>query len=346
MNQPCDLSIVIVSWNVWPLLADCLRSIEQASRPLPGAAQLRHFGPPDRPATLEVIVVDNASRDATTTEAPLAFPWVRLIRSDENLGFTRGNNVGYAASSGRFVYFLNPDTEQTGMQPNLAEQRPAQSTPADSLWLLYAALAGADDVAMVGPQLRYADGSWQSSRRRFPTPLTGCFESTWLGRAWPANPWARRLQMADWPATFRQDVDWLVGAAILCRRRALEETRTVAGPFDERFFMYSEELDLARRLRGAGWRVLYAPEAVVIHHEGKSSDQAAAARHVHFNTSKVRYAAKWFGPGWSELLRRYLLLEFRIQLVVEAVKWLLRSKPALRRERIAAYRQVLRSGLR
>ena len=120
----------------------------------------------------------------------------------------------------------------------------------------------------------------------------------------------------------------------------------MAGPFDERVFMYSEELVLARRLRGAGWRVLYAPEAVVIHHEGKSSDQAAAARHVHFNSSKVRYAAKWFGPGWSELLRRYLLLEFRIQVGIEAVKWLLRSKPALRRERIVAYRQVLRSGLR
>ena len=334
MNQPCDLSIVIVSWNVWPLLAGCLRSIEQASRPLPGAAQLRHFGPPDRPATLEVIVVDNASRDATITELPLAFPWVRLIGSAENLGFTRGNNVGYAASGGHFVYFLNPDTE---LDPGAAGA---------SLWLLYGALAGAADVAMAGPQLHYADGAAQPSRRRFPTPLTGFFESTWLGRAWPQNPWSRRLHMADWPATFRQDVDWLVGAAMLCRRRALEETRTAAGPFDERFFMYSEELDLGRRLRGAGWRVLYAPEAVVIHHEGKSSEQASAARHIHFNTSKVRYAAKWFGPGWSELLRRYLMLEFRIQVGIEAVKWLLRSKPALRRERIAAYRQVLRSGLR
>lgn len=330
MTQPCDLSIIIVSWNVWPLLAGCLRALEAASRPLPGAAQVRAFGPPDATATLEVIVVDNASQDATVTEFPAAFPWVQLIRSDENLGFTRGNNLGYAASRGRCIYFLNPDTEPVG----------------DSLWLLYAALLAADDVAMVGPQLRYGDGAWQSSRRRLPTRLTGFFESTWLGRAWPGNPWARRLHMAGWPATFAHDVDWLVGAALLCRRAALEQVRIAAGPFDERFFMYSEEMDLGCRLRAAGWRVRYIPAAVVIHYEGKSSEQVVAARHIHFNTSKVRYWAKWFGPGWSELLRRYLLWEYRLQIGIEAAKWLLRSQPPLRRERIAAYRQVLRSGLR
>ena len=330
MTQSCDLSIIIVSWNVWPLLAGCLRSIAAASRPLPGEMHRRGFGPSAAAATLEVIVVDNASRDATVVELPAAFPWVQLIRSAENLGFTRGNNVGYAASSGYCVYFLNPDTELVD----------------DSLWQLYAALQTADDVAMAGPQLRYGDGTWQSSRRRLPTQFTGFFESTWLGRAWPGNPWARRLHMAGWPATFAHDVDWLVGAALLCRRTALEKVRTAAGPFDERFFMYSEELDLGRRLRGAGWRVRYVPEAVVIHYEGKSSEQVVAARHIHFNTSKVRYWAKWFGPGWSELLRRYLLLEFSVQFGIEAAKWLLRRQPALRWERIAAYRQVLRSGLR
>lgn len=348
MSRPCDLSIIVVSWNVWPLLARCLRSIEQVSRFAAGEAHLREFGPADAAATLEVVVVDNASSDATVAELPLAFPWVRLIRNDENLGFTCGNNVGYAASSGRFVYFLNPDTEldHAGTKRNLAVTNTQRTAPPDSLWLLYAALMRAENVAMVGPQLRYADGSWQSSRRRFPTPLTGFFESTWLGRAWPQNPWARRLHIADWPPTFEQDVDWLVGAAMLCRRDALEATRTAAGPFDERFFMYSEELDLGRRLRGAGWRVVYVPDAVVIHHEGKSSDQVSAARHMYFNTSKVRYYAKWFGPGWSALLRRYLLLEFRIQLWQERVKGALGSKPALRQERVAAYRQVLHSGLR
>ena len=77
--------------------------------------------------------------------------------------------------------------------------------------------------------------------------------------------------------------------------------------------MYSEEVDLCRRLKGAGWRVIYVPEARVVHYEGRSSDQAVAARHIHFNRSKIRYATLYFGPRWAEVLRRYLLWEFRRQ---------------------------------
>jgi hypothetical protein len=263
------------------------------------------------------------------------FPWVRLIRNAVNLGFTGGNNVGYAASRGRFVYFLNPDTELV------------HTAHGDSLWTLYLAVAQEDSVALAGPELRYADNTLQSSRRRFPSPLTGFAESTWLGRLWPGNPWARRLHMAGWPGDFRQDVDWVVGAAMLARRSALEEVRYsfAAGPFDESFFMYSEELDLCRRLKTAGWRVLYVPEARVIHYEGRSSEQAVAARHIHFSRSKVRYYEKYFGPRWAAALRRFLLLEFRWQIGVERAKWLLGHKRDLRRQRIAAYRTVIADGL-
>ncbi len=333
MTIPVDLSIVIVSWNVWDLLAACLRSVEHASRPIPGEdARLRAFGPPDGPApSLEVIVFDNASHDATADQLPVHFPWVHFVRSERNLGFTGGNNQGYAASRGRFVYFLNPDTELVD----------------GGLWTLFAAVARDPAVAAAGPELRYADGARQSSRRRFPTPLTGFFESTWLGRAWPGNPWARRLQMAGWPEAHRHDVDWVVGAALLARRASLEQVRmpAYAGPFDEGFFMYSEELDLCKRLKGAGGRVIYVPEARVVHHEGRSSEQVVASRHIHFNTSKVYYYEKTFGHRWAEVLRRYLLLEFRWQLGQERVKWLLGHKRNLRAARIEAYQQVLASRL-
>ncbi|MFN8464598.1 MAG: glycosyltransferase family 2 protein [Caldilineaceae bacterium] len=342
----CDLSIVIVSWNVWSILAGCLRSIEHASRAIPGEAYLRSFGPQGMPAVLEVIVVDNASSDATKEELPQAFPWVRLIASSENLGFTRGNNLGYTASRGHYIYFLNPDTELDQDGTHNAAAARGLPPPHDSLWVLYAAIADASGIGMVGPQLRYPDGEQQPSVRRFPSPPTGFFESTWLGRFWRGNPWSRRMHMADWPVEYRHNVDWVVGAAMLCRRRALEDVRTSEGPFDERFFMYSEELDLCRRLRLEEWRVVYVPEAVVTHYEARSSDQASAARHINFNTSKVRYYEKWFDRPWPDLLRRYLLLEFRSQLWIERAKLLLRSKPELRRQRIEAYRQVLRSGLR
>jgi GT2 family glycosyltransferase len=336
LSDPVDLSVIIVSWNVWDLLRACLRSLERVSRP--HATFRRAFGPDTaNPATLEVLVVDNASSDATISLLPAAFPWVRLIRSADNLGFTGGNNVGYAASHGRFVYFLNPDTELV-----------STSQHGDSLWTLYQAVAADPSVVLAGPQLRYADNSLQSSRRRFPDRLTFFMESTWLGRLWPENPWTERLHFADWPGDYRQDVDWVVGAAMLARRDALEAVRLpqYAGPFDEGYFMYSEELDLCRRLKDAEGRIIYVPDARVIHYEGRSSEQAIAIRHIHFNRSKVRYAAKYFGPAWAELLRRYLLLEFRVQMGLERAKWLIGHKRALREPRIAAYREVLTSGLR
>lgn len=338
-----DLSIVIVSWNVWDLLRACLQSLEQASRPIEATPDRRAFGPPASSPTLEVIVVDNASSDATVDLLPARFPWVRLIRNRDNLGFSRANNVGYAASSGRFVYFLNPDTEivhrhQPGAQANW---------DADSLWLLYRAMADDPGLGLVGPQLRYADNSLQSSRRRFPTPLTGFFESTWLGLSLPDNPWSRRLHMADWPATFRQDVDWVVGAAMLARRAALEAIRppTTAGPWDEGFFMYHEEADLCHRLKDAGWRVAYVPEAKVIHYEGRSSDKVPAARYIYANQSKLRYYAKYFGPRWTVAMRHFLLWDFRRQWVIEGLKWLLGHKRALRLSRMRVYREVLATGL-
>lgn len=333
----CDLSIIIVHWNVIDLLIACLHSIERGSVAEDAMPNRRRFGPPDQPSTLEVIVVDNASSDDAVARVEMEFPWVNLVVSERNLGFTAGNNLGYAASDGRFVYFLNPDTEVV-----------VNERGDDSLWTLYSAICRDETVGMVGPRLRYANGMTQESTRRFPTPMTGFFESTWLGRLWPGNPWSRRMHMADWRVDFRHDVDWIVGAAMLARRAVLEDVRMgeYAGPFDEGFFMYSEELDLCRRIKLAGWRVVYVPEALIIHYEGQSSDQVVAARHIHFNTSKVRYYRKVFGDRWAEALRHYLLFEFRWQLWVERVKRLLGSQRELRSARIDAYKQVLASGLR
>ncbi|MCY4091912.1 MAG: glycosyltransferase family 2 protein [Caldilineaceae bacterium] len=355
-----DIVIVIVSWNVWDHLRACLTSIQDQSQPideshastksaLASSTFVRRFGPHNE-ATLQVVVLDNASEDATTTLLTNRFPWVQTIFSDENLGFTGGNNraleamgldvridekpapdngqAGHQpspAAPARFIYFLNPDTE---LLPG-------------SLWALYRGIDQDGTIGAIGPQLRYADGALQSSRRRFPGPLTGFFESTWLERTWPRNPWTRHYHLADWPADARQDVDWLVGAALLVRGEAL----TALGGFDPQFFMYSEETDLCRRIRRAGWRVVYDPAAIVIHAEGRSSGQVSARRHILFNRSKVRYARKWHGPLWAALLRCYLLAEFRLQIACESLKAFLGHKRDLRRDRIAAYRDVLRSNL-
>lgn len=277
--------------------------------------------------------MDNASSDDSVSMLQQEFPWVRVIANAQNLGFTVANNQGLAQSRGRYVLFLNPDTEaHAGALQTLLDY--AETHPA---------------VGIVGPQLRYADGSVQSSRRRFPTLATFFLEATVLQRWWPHNSVLDRYYMLDRPDEAISQVDWVVGACMLVRRSVLDQV----GGFDEGFFMYAEEMDLCRRAVSAGWQVVYLPAAVVTHYEGKSSEQVVAARHIRFFTSRVRYVRKHHGPLAAALVRSFLLLTFVYQWVEEAVKWLVgwflpsqRPKRAMRRARMAAYGQVLRSRLR
>jgi N-acetylglucosaminyl-diphospho-decaprenol L-rhamnosyltransferase len=339
-----DLSLIIVSWNVRDLLRACLASLtNEQGLTTKDAGEASPFVL--RPSS-EIIVIDNASSDGSAAMVSAEFPAVRLIVNAENVGFTRGNNQGLAVARGRYVFFLNPDTEVMG----------------DALVTMVAYLDAHPEVGALGPQLRYGDGSLQSSRRRFPTFTTALFESTPFAWHWPANPWARRYRIEDRVSGVRdqrsgtrgqgevttdslahtgQDVDWVVGAALLVRREILEQI----GGFDEGYFMYSEELDLCRRIKEAGWQIVSLPTAQIIHHEGKSSEQVVAARHIHFQTSKVRYFRKFNGPLQAETLRVFILASFAVEWLFEAGKWLLGSQRPLRRERMVAYAQVLRSGL-
>ena len=210
---------------------------------------------------------------------------------------------------------------------------------------LDAMLAFADaneDVAVVGPQLRYADGSLQSSRRRFPTLSTTLFTSTWLQRHAPSSIMLR-YHADDLPSDQPCAVDWVVGAAMLVRWQAVEQV----GWLDEaNFFMYSEEVDWCKRMKDAGWRVVWQPQAVIIHHEAKSSDQASTRRMIYFNTSKVRYMRKHHGEAQAALARWGLLALLRWEWVIEAGKRLAGHKPALRKERMKAYSDVIHTGLR
>ncbi len=328
-----DVAVIVVSWNVRHLLRRCLTSIFDAV-------------PPD--LALHVVVVDNASSDGSAEMVRGHFPQVQLIANEHNLGFTTANNqalraLGFGANAAdspisnhpisnfsltlpRYVLLLNPDAELVG----------------DALKTMVDFMDAHLDVGVIGPQLRFPDGSIQSSRRRFPTLATAFLESTVLHQWWPDNPAARQYYVLDRPDDAVQDVDWVVGACMMVRREAIEE----AGLLDEGFFMYSEELDWCRRIKDRGWRVVYLPTAQVIHHEGRSSAQVIPARHIHFQRSKVRYFRKHHGPWAARLLRAFLLLTYAYQLALEGAKWLLGHKRPLRAARVKAYWQVLRSGLR
>lgn len=304
-----DLSIIIVSWNVRELLRCCLASVDAGRGAL----------------ALEVIVVDAASHDGSAAMVAAEFPWVRLLARSDNVGFPRGNNLGMALANGRYLLLLNPDTEMVG----------------DTLTTLVAYLDAQPQVGMVGPQLLNSDGSVQSSRRRFPSLATAFFESTWL------QPYAPPSLLADFYVQDVADgetavVDWLMGACMLTRRTLFEQV----GGMDEAYFMYSEELDWCYRIKAAGWQVVYLPTAQVVHHAGKSSEQAVTARHVNFQRAKLRYFRKYHGRGAALLLRLFLLGGYLWQMGLEGVKGVVGHKRPLRWQRVQAYWQVVRSGLR
>jgi hypothetical protein len=307
-----DLSIVVVSRNTRDLTLRCLASV---------GASLAGTG-----LAWEAILVDNASGDGTVEAVREAFPEARVIESGGNRGFSAGNNLGIAEARGRALLLLNPDAEVVG----------------DAIPRLLDGLRDDPSVGIVGPALRYPDGTSQPSRRRFPTRLTAFLESTLVQQYWRANRVLDRYFVADRPDDARQEVDWLNGACLLVRREVLERT----GGFDEGYFMYSEELDFCERARAAGWRVIYDPTVTVIHHEGASSAQAVPRRQIDFNTSKVRYYRRRYGRLFGEALRAFLLLTYVVQIGQEGAKWLLGHKRPLRRQRIGAYLAVLRSGLR
>jgi GT2 family glycosyltransferase len=316
-----DLSIVIVSWNVRDLLRRCLQSIVTGAQHGHGDRVFQIDG-----WEVEILVVDNASTDGSPEMVRDEFPRIHLIANEENRGFTAANNQGLALSQGRYLLLLNPDTEIVG----------------DALATMAGYMKANSESGALGPRLLNTDGSPQSSRRRFPTFLTALVESTVVQEWWNDNRILRRYYMADSDNYVIQSVDWLVGACLLVRRQAYEQV----GGLDEGFFMYSEELDWCRRIKGADWEVVYLPNATVIHHEGKSSEQVVPARHIYFQSSKVRYFRKHHGAFQAEALRWFLLSTYVYQTAREGLKWLAGHKRPMRAERIQAYCQVLKSGLR
>ena len=302
------LSIVIVSWNVEELLAACLRSINVNKGDL----------------EVEVIVVDSASQDGTVAMVREQFPHVTMLAQADNVGFPLGNNIGLAQASGDYLLLLNPDTEIVG----------------DALQTMVSYLSAHPHVGMIGPELLNTDRSHQSSRRRFPTLLTGIFESTWLQTCAPRHI-LRDYYMEDTRDEEIVSADWVNGACMLTTRDVYERV----GGMDPGYFMYSEELDWCRRIKDAGYDITYLPTAKVLHHQGKSSEQAVTHRHINFNRAKLRYFRKFHGRAAYVTLRIVLLLNYLLQIGIEGAKFLFGHRRDLRRQRISSYLKVLQSRL-
>ena len=306
------VSVVIVNWNVKELLRQCLASVQAEATELP-------------PDAVEILVVDNASSDGSQAMLREEFPDVRLLANAENRGFSAACNQAIAQSSGEAILLLNPDA---ALMPG-------------ALTSLIDHLEHHAQVAAVGPRLLNPDGSIQSSRRRFPSLTTAFLESTIIQSYFPHLSHLRRYYCQDITEDREQEVDWLTGACLLLRRRSWEEV----GPFDQRFFLYFEELDWCLRAKKAGWRIAYLPHAEAVHHGGQSSAQDLLSLQIHFTASKCGFYRKHFGLLAGQLVRWSLMLNYLLLIAEDALKLALGHKVAMRRQRIAMLGAVLKWGL-
>jgi len=242
---------------------------------------------------LELVVVDNASTDGSAEAVRSRYPEALAIANAENAGFARGCNQGWRASRAPYVLFLNPDAE---VGPGAVETlvRLLESRPA---------------VGAAGPRTRGSDGTIQVSTGPDLTPLSERRQRRLvLGvarRAAPALAEAEALHARE------HEPAWVSGSCLIARRTALE----AVGGFDERFFLYEEDADLCRRLREAGWRVVFTPEAEVTHHLGRSMSKAPRRARLEYHRSHLLYYGKHNGPLSRAALR--LLLAAR-----GALEWL------------------------
>jgi len=254
----CDksiLSVVIVNYNTRALLRQCLESL---MKPATGR-------------TLQIHVVDNCSRDGSPEMVRRDFPDVHLIVNSANLGYARANNQGLRESQGEFVLLLNSDTI---------------ATP-EALGIMALQLERDPGVGAVGARLVYADGRIQGSAKKLPTPfniLAG--RRSLFFKAFPNNRFTLRYipcLSPDLPGPL--EVGYVSGAALMTRHSIIDSV----GTLDEGYYMYWEDADWCYRIQKAGWKVMYVPEARIVHLEGRSSQEESSRLSFEFHKSLYRY---------------------------------------------------------
>ena len=282
-----DVSVVIVNWNGAAYLPAALQALATAGGGL----------------AMEVWVVDNASTDGSLGLLRQDFSWVQVLANDVNQGFAAANNQGIARSKGRYLLLLNPDTEM----------------PADSLRRLVAYLDQHPEVGVAGPHLIGQRGKTQGGAAGYdPSPHTIFNYATFLYRLFPQRFRGLWLPQAAYERGQPLRVDWVSGACLLARR----EAAVAAGPLDERYFMYSEDVEWCRRIRRAGYVVVCDPAVSVIHHIGGSTRQRGAAFHALNIDSLDQDLRSRYGAPSVALMHLIGAFGFLLRFLIYELLWL------------------------
>jgi len=260
-DAPAGNIAVVVNWNAGGLLLACARTLVESE-------------------AAEIVGVDNDSSDASVARLEAAsLPRVRVVRAGANLGYGAGINRGVAVAGSGHVLVCNPDLL---LDPGCVAA-------------LAARLEAEPDLGIVAPRLRNPDGSTYVSGRPFPS-VRDALGHAFVGLVWRGNPWSGRYLRTSWDRAEAADVDWASGALLLVRRATFEEL----GGFDERFFMFMEDVDLCWRARQSGWRVAVEPAAGAVHVVGASRAARPYRMVLAHHRSLWRYSSLRWG-GWHRL---------------------------------------------
>lgn len=253
-----DVSVIIVTYNSRSVLGPCLDSLKRQSLS----------------RSTEVIVVDNASTDGTPAFVTDSHPWVDLHAGAENVGFSSGVNAGMRAARGKYFLILNPDT----------------IVREDAIANLFDFMEATPDAGIVGPKLVFHDGNLQYSCRRFYNWRVLLLRRTFFGKIFQNSRAVSDHLMMDFDHDSTRKVDWLLGAAMMVRREAVQSV----GAMDERFFLYFEDVDWCYRMKRKQWGVYYHPDSVIVHEHARESAQSVLNRSflAHL-ASLIRYYDKW-----------------------------------------------------
>jgi GT2 family glycosyltransferase len=285
-----DISIVIVGWNARHYLELCLESLATA--------------PPRR--SMEIFVVDNASTDGTADMISARFPWVKLIKSDENLGFAKGNNLSIPNCRGRYIALVNPDViVLPGCLDALADY-----------------LDQNPKVGIAGPRVLNADMTLQCSCRRFPTLWNNFCSATGLATVFKHSKFFSGEEMFYFPHDRTCPVDVLSGCFSMIRREALDDV----GLLDPGLFMYGDDVDWCRRCWKAGWEVVFFPGAKAIHDRGRITAPYPVRFAVAKQDSILYYWRKHHGFWGVVGIRIIMLIHNLIRYLFAVVMGLARTK--------------------
>ena len=274
------ITVVIVTYNAADFIVRCLHSLVSS----------------EQKGLIKVVVVDNASEDETVDIVRNNFPWVKLIQSGWNRGFGAGNNLAIDDLEGDFVFILNPDAE--------IEEYCCET--------LIDFLDSHPDTGCVGPAVVDESGERTVSFQAFTSLLTSFWSASCLHKFIPLNRINGRWKVLYKPPPVSVEVDRLLGAAMMVRRSALQQT----GGFDENFFLFSEEEDLCYRLRQLGWLIYYSPVASVKHRGSGCTQHRHSLSIAAINWSRYYYLRKHNTHAKAELSRIIWIIAIFLRLIV------------------------------